>query len=70
MTASTPVRLVLVAAAASAGGAAMPRYGAVVAVWARPGPRDGGSRERALAVLRQAGFRTVPFRVDLRGLEL
>jgi D-glycero-alpha-D-manno-heptose-7-phosphate kinase len=60
-------------AAAAAGGAAKAcgaGCGRIVAVWARPGQRDGGSRERAAAALREAGLRSVPFRVDLRGLEV
>jgi D-glycero-alpha-D-manno-heptose-7-phosphate kinase len=63
----------IAAAAAAAGGAAKvcgAGGGGMVAVWARPGQRDGGCRERAVAALRDAGFRSVPFRVDLRGLEV
>jgi D-glycero-alpha-D-manno-heptose-7-phosphate kinase len=60
-------------AATASGGAAKvcgAGGGGMVAVWARPGARDGGSRERARAALRAEGFRSVPFRVDLRGLEV
>jgi D-glycero-alpha-D-manno-heptose-7-phosphate kinase len=55
-------------AAASAGGAAKvcgAGGGGMVAVWAVPGRRD-----RAQAAIREAGFKIVPFRVDLRGLEV
>jgi D-glycero-alpha-D-manno-heptose-7-phosphate kinase len=39
--------------------------GGMVAVWAIP-----GKREKAEAAIRAAGFKVVPFRVDLRGLEV
>ncbi|HVR72515.1 MAG TPA: hypothetical protein VMT87_16895 [Vicinamibacteria bacterium] len=39
--------------------------GGMVAVWAVP-----GRREKAQAAIREAGFKIVPFRVDLRGLEV
>jgi D-glycero-alpha-D-manno-heptose-7-phosphate kinase len=39
--------------------------GGTVAVWAVP-----GQREKAQAAIREAGFKIVPFRVDLRGLEV
>jgi D-glycero-alpha-D-manno-heptose-7-phosphate kinase len=39
--------------------------GGMVAVWAVP-----GKREKAQAAIRDAGFKIVPFRVDLRGLEV
>jgi D-glycero-alpha-D-manno-heptose-7-phosphate kinase len=39
--------------------------GGMVAVWAVP-----GKREKAQAAIRDAGFKVVPFRVDLRGLEV
>jgi len=70
---STPEIDRIAAVAEAAGGAAKvcgAGGGGMVAVWARPGPRDGGSRERARGALREAGFRVVPFRVDLRGLEV
>jgi galactokinase/mevalonate kinase-like predicted kinase len=63
-------RIVATAAAAGGAGTACDAGGGIVAVWARPGLRDGGARERVLAALREAGARSVPFRVDLRGLEL
>ncbi len=44
--------------------------GGMVAVWAPPGQRASGTRERALLALAAAGFRPVPFRIDLRGLEV
>lgn len=44
--------------------------GGMVAVWATTGERGEGSRERAGRELLAAGFRGVPFRVDLRGLEV
>jgi D-glycero-alpha-D-manno-heptose-7-phosphate kinase len=39
--------------------------GGMVAVWAVP-----GKREKAQAAISEAGFKIVPFRVDLRGLEV
>jgi D-glycero-alpha-D-manno-heptose-7-phosphate kinase len=60
-------------AALRAGGAAKvcgAGGGGMVAVWAAPGARGHGERERVLESLAQAGFRPVPFRVDLRGLEV
>lgn len=60
-------------AALGAGGAAKvcgAGGGGMVVVWANPAPRGPGSRERALQALGKAGFRSVPFRVDLRGLEV
>jgi len=60
-------------AARSVGGAAKvcgAGGGGMVAVWAPPGARGAGTRERALAALAEAGFKPVPFRVDLRGLEV
>lgn len=63
----------IAAAALSAGGAAKvcgAGGGGMVAVWATPGARGGGDRERVLEALGKAGFRPVPFRVDLRGLEV
>jgi D-glycero-alpha-D-manno-heptose-7-phosphate kinase len=60
-------------AAASAGGAAKvcgAGGGGMVAVWAPPGARGEGVREKAVAALAAAGFRPVPFRVDLLGLEV
>jgi D-glycero-alpha-D-manno-heptose-7-phosphate kinase len=39
--------------------------GGMVAVWAVP-----GKREKAEAAIRAAGFKVVPFRIDLRGLEV
>lgn len=44
--------------------------GGMVAVWAPPGGRGDGPRERVAPALREAGFKQVPFRVDLRGLEV
>jgi D-glycero-alpha-D-manno-heptose-7-phosphate kinase len=58
----------IVEAAVSAGGAGKvcgAGGGGMVAVWARPGRRDA-----AAAAVTAAGFRPVPFRVDLRGLEV
>lgn len=40
----------------------------LVAVWASPGTRGPGPRERVAAALEVAGFRAVSVRVDLRGL--
>jgi D-glycero-alpha-D-manno-heptose-7-phosphate kinase len=59
--------------AASAGGGAKvcgAGGGGLVAVWAMPGERSPGTRERVEAGLRSAGFRFFPVRVDLLGLEL
>jgi D-glycero-alpha-D-manno-heptose-7-phosphate kinase len=58
----------IVEAAVSAGGAAKvcgAGGGGMVAVWAPPGRRDA-----AAAAVQSAGFKAVPFRVDLRGLEV
>jgi D-glycero-alpha-D-manno-heptose-7-phosphate kinase len=58
----------IVDAAVSAGGAAKvcgAGGGGMVAVWAPP-----GRRAAAVAAVQGAGFKTVPFRVDLRGLEV
>lgn len=63
----------IASAAAAAGGAAKvcgAGGGGMVVVWAPPGQRGPGARERALETLAQAGFKPVPFRVDLRGLEV
>jgi D-glycero-alpha-D-manno-heptose-7-phosphate kinase len=63
----------IVAAAAGAGGAAKvcgAGGGGMVAAWAVPGAREAGQREGVVAALGAAGFRPVPFRVDLRGLEV
>lgn len=60
-------------AAASAGGAAKvcgAGGGGTVVVWAVPGARGAGARERVTDALSQAGFRPLPFRIDLRGLEV
>jgi mevalonate kinase len=44
--------------------------GGVVAVWAAPGSRGQGPRERVAAALESEGLRAFPFRADLRGLEV
>jgi D-glycero-alpha-D-manno-heptose-7-phosphate kinase len=44
--------------------------GGIVAVWASPGARGKGCRERVEGALKEAGFRFLPFRLDLRGLEV
>ena len=54
---------------AQAGGAAWP-CGRLLAVWAAPGARSDGPREVLLAALKQAGVRSFPARVDVRGLEV
>jgi D-glycero-alpha-D-manno-heptose-7-phosphate kinase len=72
-TVSTPEIDRIVAVARAAGGAAKvcgAGGGGVVAVWALPGARGAGDRERVLASLRAAGLSPMPFRVDLRGLEV
>jgi hypothetical protein len=51
------------------GGAAWP-CGRLVAVWAAPGARSGGPREAVSSALKDAGLRSFPVRVDLRGLEV
>jgi len=54
-----------------AGGAARWQgAGGLVAVWAPPGERGPGRREAVRAALEAAGFKALPLRVDLRGLEL
>jgi D-glycero-alpha-D-manno-heptose-7-phosphate kinase len=61
------------AAARSSGGAAKvcgAGGGGMVAVWAVPGKRGPGDRERVEASLSEAGFRLQKFRIDLRGLEI
>jgi D-glycero-alpha-D-manno-heptose-7-phosphate kinase len=63
----------IVEAARSAGGAAKvcgAGGGGVVAVWAPPGERGPGTRDRAEAAVREAGFKVFPARVDLRGLDV
>jgi D-glycero-alpha-D-manno-heptose-7-phosphate kinase len=60
-------------AALSAGGAAKvcgAGGGGMVAVWATPGARASGHKERVLQALGEAGFKPAPFRIDLRGLEV
>jgi hypothetical protein len=54
----------------SAGGAARPLAGRLVAVWAPPGARGPGRRESVSAALKEAGLKPLPIRVDLRGLEV
>jgi D-glycero-alpha-D-manno-heptose-7-phosphate kinase len=44
--------------------------GGVVAVWARPGRRGEGARERVRKAFQQAEIQVFPFRADLRGLEI
>jgi len=53
-----------------AGGAARALAGRLVAVWAPPGARGPGRREAVAAALKAAGFKLLPIRVDLRGLEV
>jgi len=54
-----------------AGGAARPlRQGRLVAVWAPPGAHGPGRREAVQAALQAAGLKSLPVRMDLRGLEL
>jgi hypothetical protein len=55
-----------------AGGVARPYAGpqGLALVWAAPGERGPGARERVTRALRAAGYRTFPCRVDLRGLEV
>jgi hypothetical protein len=59
----------IVKAVREAGGAAWP-CGRLVAVWAPPGQRAAGPREAVLAAVQEAGARSFPARVDLRGLEV
>jgi galactokinase/mevalonate kinase-like predicted kinase len=44
--------------------------GRILAVWAPPGARGPGRRERVVAAAKAAGLRLFPARVDLRGLEV
>ena len=70
---STPEIDRITEVAASAGGGAKvcgAGGGGLVAVWATPGERSPGTRERVEAELRSEGFRFFPIRVDLLGLEL
>jgi hypothetical protein len=61
----------VVAIVRGAGGAARPLgEGRLVVAWAPPGARGPGRREAVQGALRGAGLRLVPFRLDLRGLEL
>jgi D-glycero-alpha-D-manno-heptose-7-phosphate kinase len=65
---STPEIETIASAAASAGGAAKvcgAGGGGMVSVWAPPGRRDA-----VAAAVRDAGFKVVSFRLDLRGLEV
>lgn len=69
----TPEAERVVEIARIAGGAARACGGGAAGwmlVWALPGERGAGSRERVERDLRAAGLRIVPFRVDLRGLEV
>ncbi len=52
-----------------AGGAAWPS-GRLIAVWAVPGAHSPGAREAVAALVKEAGLRSFPARVDLRGLEV
>jgi hypothetical protein len=56
----------------SAGGVVRPGPGpqGLALVWAAPGERGPGARERVVRALRAASYRTFPCRVDLRGLEV
>lgn len=55
-----------------AGGVARPGAGpqGLALVWAAPGERGPGPRERVTRAVQAAGYRTFPCRVDLRGLEV
>jgi D-glycero-alpha-D-manno-heptose-7-phosphate kinase len=44
--------------------------GGMVAVWAPPGEGGPGSREAVEGALRAGGFKIIPYRLDLRGLEI
>lgn len=44
--------------------------GGCVAVWALPGERSPGPREQFEVKIRENGFRMIPFRVEMRGLEV
>jgi D-glycero-alpha-D-manno-heptose-7-phosphate kinase len=70
---TTPAIDRIAAAAAGAGGAAKvcgAGGGGMVAVWATPGARGPGRREAVADALKAEAFRTIAFRVDLRGLEV
>jgi galactokinase/mevalonate kinase-like predicted kinase len=61
----------IVSLVAAEGGAARPCFGGgVIVVWARPGARGPGCRERVVSALQKGEARLLPFRVDLRGLEV
>jgi galactokinase/mevalonate kinase-like predicted kinase len=61
----------LAALAAECGGAARRcGGGGVVALWAAPGERGPGPRERLVPALKRAGVAAFPFRADLQGLEV
>ncbi len=64
-----PVVRKLVEAIALAGGAVWPS-GRLLAIWAVPGANAPGPREAIAALLKEAGMRSFPARVDLRGLEV
>jgi hypothetical protein len=61
---------VVIDAVRRAGGAARPLAGRLVAVWAPPGARGPGLKEDVSAALKAGGWRVLPIRVDLRGLEV
>jgi hypothetical protein len=54
----------------SAGAAARPLRGRLVAVWAPPGARGPGRKEAVASALKAGGCKVLPVRIDLRGLEL
>jgi D-glycero-alpha-D-manno-heptose-7-phosphate kinase len=70
---TTPEIDTIVDLARSAGGAAKvcgAGGGGIVAVWATPGARGSGTRERVREALKGTSFAEQRFRVDLRGLEV
>jgi len=70
---TTPEIDTIVDLARSAGGAAKvcgAGGGGIVAIWATPGARGPGTRERVREALKGTGFTEQRFRVDLRGLEV
>jgi hypothetical protein len=67
--AASPALQALALAIDRAGGVAWP-CGRLVAVWAVPGARSPGPREAVSSALKEAGVRSFPARVDLRGLEV
>lgn len=65
-----PVRSRLAALVRAAGGAAWGLEGRLVVAWAPPGARGPGRHEAVFEVLRTGGWKPLPLRLDLLGLEV